>query len=231
MKKLLMIFISGFVVMACIGVTKINALSEEDVKNGIFNKDNYIEYVNDIFNPNEVEKNIALGKQKEIEFDAKVLTRAAKGTYPSRKGVILYTPDKLWGLPIGHAAMVYDKDYVYEALPDKGVYRGKNNWSSKKTQVYGLGVKGTSVAQDAKAGEYCKRQEKKPYNWAMASIHKRDSFYCSHLIYAAYLDTCKVDLNTPKFDGGYAADGRIYKSIHPSELLSGPNTTLLYRKK
>lgn len=89
MKKLLMIFISGFVVMACIGVTKINALSEEDVKNGIFNKDNYIEYVNDIFNPNEVEKNIALGKQKEIEFDAKVLTRAAKGTYPSRKGVFL----------------------------------------------------------------------------------------------------------------------------------------------
>lgn len=231
MKKTLILVLGGFLVMSVFGMTKVNALSEEELANGITNKANYNDYVNDVFNPKEVEENIAIGNQKEVEFDSKVRTRAAKGTYPVRKGVILYTPDKFKGLPIGHAAMVYDKDYIYEATPDKGVYRGKNNWNKEKTQAYGLGVKGTSVAQDAKAGEYCKRQEKKPYNWAMSSIQRRDAFYCSHLIYAAYLDTCKVDLNTPKFDGGYAADGRLYRAIHPSELLSGPNTVLLYRKK
>ena len=53
----------------------------------------------------------------------------------------------------------------------------------------------------------------------------RDKFYCSHLIRSAYLDLYGIDLNTGDFDVAGA------KVIHPMELVNGPKTSLVYRKK
>ncbi|OUC50947.1 hypothetical protein B7939_08520 [Eggerthia catenaformis] len=185
------------------------------------------EYINEVFDPKLVDELNKKGNKKQV-YQAKSLTgsnrgvRAAKGRYPKRKGVILYTPDKYKGVvPLGHAGMVYDKDWIIEAL-DK-VKWGKNKWNKDHSKCYALGVKGTSVKQDAKAGDYCVKQIGKPYNYNYYNMGTRKSFYCSQLVYAAYLDTCGVDLNTPSFDIGSL------KAIHPVELLEGPKTTLLYR--
>ena len=185
------------------------------------------EYINKVFDPKLVDRLNKQGDKKQV-YQPKSLTgsnrgvRAAKGRYPKRKGVILYTPDKYKGVvPLGHAGMVYDKDWIIEAL-DK-VKWGKNKWNKDHSKCYALGVKGTSVKQDAKAGDYCVKQIGKPYNYNYYNMGTRKSFYCSQLVYAAYLDTCGVDLNTPSFDIGPL------KAIHPVELLEGPKTTLLYR--
>lgn len=74
-----------------------------------------------------------------------------KGPYPSRRGVILVTPDKYKNLiPTGHAAIVWDKTYVIESLAN-GVVKGKNNWKEKKSRIYGVTVSSTTTAQDRTA--------------------------------------------------------------------------------
>lgn len=224
MKKGITFILSTLLVLPLIGGFKLSTVNAIDIDE--MNIEQKEEYANSIFNPDEVKRLIDEGEKKPIEADIKCLTRSATGTYPSRKGVILYTPDKYKGIiPTGHAAMVLSGSSVIEALSN-GVVWGDNDWNKTKTQAYGLGVKGTSVNEDASAAEYCRKQIGKPYNWNFSSIHRRDQFYCSHLIYAAYLDTCRVDLNTGTFDGSIGSE-----AIHPSELLSGPKTTLLYRKK
>lgn len=223
-KNILIIGLSGLMVVSLMTIFVTNVHASNDVsKNKIeeMSDKQKEEYVNSIFDPVEVDENIDLGKEKELEVDIKSKTRAAKGTYSKRAGVILYTPDKLYGLPIGHAAMIYNQNYVYESNPNTGVKRGPNNWYSSKSQAYCLGVKGTSVAQDAAAAEYCKKKVNYPYNWEFYKAGKRDSFYCSHLVAAAYWDVNRVNLDTKEWS----------TAIHPSELLSGPNTVLLYRKK
>jgi uncharacterized protein YycO len=160
-----------------------------------------------------------------IEMDKGQRTRAGYGSYPRRKGVILVTNDKFKGIiPTGHSAIVYSSNYVVEAL-DSGVKRGNNNWASTKTQVYGVGVKATTVAQDERAANWCYNQIGKPYNWNYYRMDYRGSFYCSHLIRSAFLDLYGIDLNTGDYDGLGA------KAIHPMELVNTSKTSLIYRKK
>ena len=52
------------------------------------------------------------------------------------------------------------KDHVYP----EGFCSYKNNWKSTKKKVYGVTVKSTTAAQDAKAAQYCKNQVGKKYN-------------------------------------------------------------------
>lgn len=104
---------------------------------------------------------------------------AAYGSRPTRKGVILATPDKFKGLiPTGHAAIVWDRDQVIESL-DAGVITGRNNWNITKTQAYGVTVRGTSVSQDARAADWAYSQRWKPYNINYLDIQTRSRFYCS----------------------------------------------------
>jgi uncharacterized protein YycO len=101
---------------------------------------------------------------------------------------------------------------------------GRKKW---KTQVYGVGVNATSVAQDARAADWCRNQIGKPYNWNYYRMDYRDKFYCSHLIRSAYLDLYGIDLNT----GDYDTPGGFAKAIHPMELVTTSKTSLIYRKK
>lgn len=226
MKKIIYYLIAYTLILSNISVTM--ALEKNDNSNGYTYED--------LVDENEIIEADKKARNVEVEVDTKDINQdndvsvcsTTTGTYPSRKGVILYTNSKYKGIiKTGHAAMVYSDKAVYEAL-SKGVVKGKNNWNSKKRKdigdVWAMSVKGTSAAQDAKAAEYCKKQLGKPYNYAFASINKRDSFYCSHLVYAAYKDTCYVDLNTSKFDGSLSS-----KAIHPSELRDGPKTKVIYK--
>lgn len=140
------------------------------------------------------------------------------GTYPTRKGVILVTSDSYKGLiPTGHAAIVYSQSYVVEALNPRIVVQ-RNNWKSKHTQFWGMGVNATSEEQDARAADYCYRQVGKKYNFNWLNVKTRSKFYCSQLVWAAFKDLYGINLDTSAFG----------QAIHPMEIVKSPETSQVY---
>ena len=153
--------------------------------------------------------------------------RNAGNQYPRRAGVILVTPDAYKGIPTGHAAIMRNTNSVVEALSD-GVKIGHNNWdnssASGKNRVYAVDVNATSNYQEGVVAEYCAAYKGKPYNWNFFNMDTRDSFYCSQLIRAGFLDSYKLDLNTSEFDAPFG------KVMHPIEFVNSDKTTLIYRR-
>ena len=163
-----------------------------------------------------------------VEPDNKNFSRAAVGSWSWRDGVICIT-DSYAKTPLfnnGHAGIVavapyYDK--VVEANPGDGVQAQPGAWSHRFSQhtVWQLGVKRTSVAQDQAAAAWATRQIGKPYNRQFSNINRRDAFYCSQLVWAAYKDTTRVDIGTWEY--GYP--------IHPFELIHSNETQIIYRNR
>ena len=180
--------------------------------------------VDEVFPPDEVTRVWAEAESKPLlpdktEIDGAVSTRSM-GTYPRRRGVILVTDDKLSGLiPTGHAAIVYNYGTVVESLA-LGVTTGQNNWYSSHGTCKAVTVNATSNAQDAAAADWCYGQIGKLYNFNYLYVAGRDRFYCSQLVWAAFLDLYGIDLNTNEFG----------PAIHPAELVATPKTTLIYEK-
>ncbi|MDL2211394.1 hypothetical protein LJB88_00790 [Erysipelotrichaceae bacterium OttesenSCG-928-M19] len=144
--------------------------------------------------------------------------------YPKKKGTILVTPDKYKRiLPIGHAAIVIDKNYVYEAT-SKGIIRGMNNWHYTKKRVFGLRVKKLSDKAHNKTVDSLRKHLGKKYNFNFLNTKRRDRFYCSHLIFSAFYDRYKINLDTKLF--GLA--GKKNGAIHPLELVLSKNTKIVY---
>lgn len=161
---------------------------------------------------------LALVGMMAIAIPASTKAATSSGTYPTRKGVILVTPDAYKNLiPTGHAAIVYNSSTVVESV-SSGVVWGKNNWNTTKKKVYGVTVSGTSAAQDAAAANWCAGQIGKPYNWNYFNPGSRKKFYCSQLIYASYLDNFGINLDT----GSYG------KAVHPMELVNSSKTYTVY---
>lgn len=139
--------------------------------------------------------------------------------YPTRKGVILVTKDtvhKAAGM-VGHAAIVYSRTKIIESTID-GVKQGNNNWNKKKSCWAGT-VKKTTAKQDAAAASWCWKQAGKPYNYNFFNTKCRNKFYCSQLVYAAFLDKYKVNLN---YKGGI---------VYPADLLRDSSKTAITYKK
>ena len=144
----------------------------------------------------------------------------SSGKYPTRKGTILVTSDAYKNLiPTGHAAIVWNSSRVIESV-SRGVVWGNNNWRQTKKNIYGLSVKATTVSQDAKAADWCRKQIGKKYNYNYFSNSTRAKFYCSQLVWAAFKDLYRIDLDTSLFTK-YA--------VHPMELVYSNKTALIYR--
>jgi uncharacterized protein YycO len=145
--------------------------------------------------------------------------------YPTTKGYILVTPDAYKGIvPLGHSALVWDKNKVIEATT-KGVVLGPNNWKLTKKKVFGLKVKNLSNANMSKAANYAYKFLKKPYNYTFNDTKTRTKLYCSQLIWAAYLDLFNINLDT-SFLG--QANKTNKGMIHPVELINSKNTETIY---
>lgn len=154
------------------------------------------------------------------EDDIQKASLQSAGNYPTRKGVILVTTDAYKNLiPTGHAAIIYAPGMVVESL-EGGVTVGSNNWNTVKTTCYGVTVQGTNNEQDALAANWCYKQIGKPYNWIYFNTSTRSSFYCSQLVWAAFLDNYGIDLNTEIFGS----------AIHPTELALSANSRIIYEK-
>ena len=171
----------------------------------------------------QIKKMVLVGVAVIIMFGSTMTSMAATetGTYPTRKGTILVTPDAYKGLiPTGHAAMVLSSTEVVESLSG-GVGIHKNNWKTKKDKIYGITVVQTTYAQDISAANWCKRQVGKSYNWNYFNTSTREKFYCSQLVWAAFKDNYGVNLNTSAFGN----------AIHPMELVRSSNTNTIYTLK
>ncbi|SFB41300.1 Uncharacterized protein YycO, partial [Acetitomaculum ruminis DSM 5522] len=147
------------------------------------------------------------------------------GKWTNRKGVILVTKDKWYILPLGHAAIIYDKRHVVEAQLE-GVVLGDINWRKTKKTVYEVTPKSTTAKQDAAVANWCYRKvgKIKDYNFNYLDINTRKRFYCSQLIYAGYKDLYGIDLNTSKFKTPLG------NPIHPMELVTTPKTRIIYKR-
>lgn len=163
---------------------------------------------------------LVVGDTKAAPRKGTVSVDAAYGTYPTRKGVILVTPDKFKGLiPTGHAGIIYASNTVVEALSN-GVTTGVNNWRYTKTQAYGVSVRSTTTTQDSTAANWAYGKRGKPYNWNYLDTATRAKFYCSHLVWASFKDNFGIDLNTSAYLG----------AVHPMELVDTDKTYLIWRK-
>lgn len=155
-------------------------------------------------------------------------TRARHGRWTWRDGVIAVTNNGISGS--WHAGIVApQKSWVTaESSPKTGVklqYNFEGRGTVGKYNVWQTGVKSTTVSQDWHAGHWAGRQVGKPYNYNFYKTNNRNSFYCSQLIWAAYMDVAKVNLNTSAYDIPGA------RAIHPSELLYNNKVQLIYRAK
>lgn len=125
----------------------------------------------------------------------------------------------------GHAGIVGAAPYydsVIEANPGEGVKAKYGAWTDRTGfhHVYQAGEISTTEVQGQKAAVWAGGKIGTPYKLERYRLNRRDVFYCSHLVYAAYKDTYGVDLDTTAWSG----------SIHPLELLSSPmeETTFEY---
>lgn len=147
------------------------------------------------------------------------------GKWSKRAGVICITDSYASSFLFnnGHAGIyAVNERSTIESNMSNGVYRETRDWRSnyKGNTIIQVTVKGTSVAQDRAAARWAEKQIGKGYNKQFFNISRRDKFYCSQLVWAAFKDTCKVDIGTAAW--GHA--------IHPFELYNA-KTKLVYRDK
>ena len=186
-------------------------------------------------------------KQRQLEWERQVWEKVdsmepvgdfktgsrSVGAWSWRDGVICVT-DSYASVSFfnnGHAGMMAIAPYYYktvEANPQRSDGTGgcveicDGYWETRFSngRLVQVGVTETTVQQDHDAAVWACNQIGKPYKFWNNDMSRRDAFYCSHLIYAAYLDTCGVNLDTP----AYAC------CIHPFEFLDNPKTTLIYER-
>jgi len=132
-----------------------------------------------------------------------------------------------WGAT-GHAAIVHtDSAYTIESFPkskthEDGVRRYLNTWKNK-SKVYGQRVSGASLTEYKDAAKYAITQAdaKKSYNWNFFNKGTTSKFYCSQLVWRAWMNQ------------GYDIDrmnlGK-YEPVSPAELVGGSNTYTFYHE-
>lgn len=169
----------------------------------------------------------------EIEAEETDMLVNVTGTYPrgkNSKGTILYTTDTVHKVAkvVGHAAIVYDNNTknskVIEAT-SKGVVKGNNSWDNKK-HCRAAAVSSLSVAKRANVADKCATWLGKPYNWNFSDVKTRNSFYCSQLVWAGYMDLYGVNLD----DNHNDPTQKNFLIVYPSELIASKKTSIIYKK-
>lgn len=214
-----------FTSLTVICISNCNIVSAEDkVSNESYFPSNQIEkWERDILE--KADRDIPVG---DIKANDGKIFRSSTGLWSWRDGIICIT-DSHAKSPLfnnGHAGIVAAAPYydaTIEANPNDGVQPKYGKWDERfeGSKVYQYGVTKTSVIQDQNAAIWAAKQINKPYNHNFFDIGRRDRFYCSQLVWAAYKDISGIDIGT--WEWGHA--------IHPFELMNSKETTLLYRNK
>jgi uncharacterized protein YycO len=124
----------------------------------------------------------------------------------------------------GHAAIVsndYSKtveSYAKNWSPKKidGVQYYTNNWNLKKGTLLVRPV-GASMSQYKKAASYAASQVGKPYNWDFLNKTTTQKYYCSQLVWRAWLNA-GINCETGSIPNGIIA---------PADLVNSSNTYIV----
>ncbi|NMB03149.1 MAG: hypothetical protein GX978_01200 [Tissierellia bacterium] len=178
-----------------------------------------IEEIKNRANSAPVQGDFKLGSGSNSNF-----LRSSVGSWSWRDGVICITEATTFILNHGHAGLIAIAPYYYatvEANPRAGVQIVYGEWASRfpDKQVWQVGVTNTTVYEDQLAATWACQQIGKPYGFPIA-LGNREKFYCSQLVYAAYLEKCGVNLDTLAWVAW----------ISPWEILDNSQVTLMYRK-
>lgn len=127
---------------------------------------------------------------------------------------------------VGHAAIVSSSNVTtiesYEKIfsPTKigGVQRYLNDWGYKRG-AFLVRPYGASSIQFSNAAAYAARQVGKPYSWDFFNKYRTDQFYCSQLVWRAWLSV-GIDTETGSIPNGVVA---------PADLVNSSNTYVVRR--
>lgn len=125
---------------------------------------------------------------------------------------------------VGHAAIVSSKEHITiesfsKAFSPKnvhGVERYTNNWERRPGAML-LRPKDASARQYSSSANYAFNQLGKPYNGNFFNKNRTDQFYCSQLVWRAWLES-GIDIEAGTVPNGI---------ISPSDLVRSSNTYLV----
>ncbi len=196
-------------------------ISEPSLDNNIHEENDIIE--NEDFIKDQEEK-FETVKQKAIEDGAEfttsnsleIMARYRVDPFYKKKGNILVTnKGELFFNIVGHAAIAYDSYNTIEAREEGVVAKGDNFHTRYRLATIWEAEVRQSDYSNKKVAEWIIKQKGKPYNWHYDRIDLRNKFYCSHLVYAGFLDISKCNLNR---DGG---------PVTPVDLISNSSVKII----
>jgi len=171
-------------------------------------------------------------------------TRTYQHPYPTdvRPGDLVYghSPDLFNAIIPGywiHVAMVawyndtIDDWMVIEAKIGKGVIISPLSEFLSRYDVVALQRVKTTDDVRQRAIEFAYQQLGKPYNYNYIGKPKvyDDKYYCSQLVWAAYLVASNYQINLDKNDGAF--DWTYFYSVAPQEVYDDPMTYTIYYHK
>lgn len=125
----------------------------------------------------------------------------------------------------GHAGIVANNNWQtiesfakdWSPIKKDGVQKYTNNWRRKGSLLYR--PVGATISQYKKAASYAESKVGKPYNWNFFDKKTTNSFYCSQLVWLAWLDA-GIDIEKGSFPNGV---------VSPADLANSSNTYLVER--
>ena len=124
----------------------------------------------------------------------------------------------------GHAAIVSDdqnttiESYAesFSPINKNGVQYYSNDWGNKSKALLIRPI-GASSNQYSIASRYAESQVGKPYNWELYDKNTEEKFYCSQLVWKAWLDA-GIDCEVGSVPNGIIA---------PADLVNSDNTYIV----
>lgn len=129
-------------------------------------------------------------------------TATETGQYPSRRGMYLVTNSivhtgDLHSSITGHAGMVYGTQWTIESYPVGGVQEKHDKWTDRYNDVIAATTNATTIQEDQYIAFYCYQHLGDEYNFIYTNYATEERFYCSQLVYKAFLEVQEIDLKIP----------------------------------
>ena len=124
----------------------------------------------------------------------------------------------------GHAAIVSTKNTItiesfakdFSPIKKDGVQKYTNSWGTR-TNVLMLRPKGATTAKYTAAAKYAENQVGDPYNWNFLDKKTEKAFYCSQLVWRAWLNQ-DIDIEKGSIPNG---------AVTPADLVNSSNTYIV----
>ncbi len=188
----------------------------------------------DVISVKEELKNQGVKDPDKLQISEDGGSRNPAGEVSVQAGQVGYTGDVLVTLDgssskgifnVGHAGIVsnYSSTYTVESFPEgdgrpDGVAHYPNNWAIRYNKVKGMYVSGAQSSHYTEAGKAARSLIGKPYNWVFTDKTTYAKFYCSQLVWRAWINQ------------GWDIDANYGSVVTPSDIINDAHTIAFYSK-